>query len=190
MRSSLAELFSDLKAVFLATASQWYLFGAQAAIIHGASRLTADVDVTVILGDLPLETLVDALARGGFDSRITNVTEFVAQTRILPVAHVKSGIPVDIISGGPGLEEQFALRACQYDCDGIKVPVASKEDIIAMKILSGRDKDVNDALAIIAAQIEQLDIQQIQTTLDTLEGILDRSDLRLMLQNLLQRARS
>lgn len=34
-----------------------------------------------------------------------------------------------------------------------------------MKILSGREKDLDDALAIITAQIEQLDIQQIQSTL-------------------------
>jgi hypothetical protein len=29
----------------------WYLFGAQAALVHGTARLTADVDVTVDLGE-------------------------------------------------------------------------------------------------------------------------------------------
>jgi hypothetical protein len=188
MASPLAELFSDLKAVFAATSSPWYLFGAQAAIIHGASRMTADVDVTVMLGDCPLTSLVEALTNGKFELRASNVTEFAAQTRIVPVVHVKSGILVDIVLGGSRLEEQFELRARQHDIDNIKVPVASSEDLITMKILSGREKDLDDALAIITAQIEKLDIQHIQTTLGTLEDILDRSDLLTTLEYLIQRA--
>lgn len=186
--SPLAELFSDLKAVFESTSSRWYLFGAQAAIIHGASRMTADVDVTVILGNRPVTSLIDALTNKKFELRVTNAADFVAQTKILPAVHVKTGIPVDIVLGGHGLEEQFALRAQQYNIGDITVPVAGKEDVIAMKILSGREKDHDDALAIVTAQMESLDMQQIQTTLSTLERILDRSDLRSVLQNLIERA--
>ena len=47
MRSPLAVLFNDLKTVFDQVSSRWYVFGAQAAIMHGAARLTADVDTTV-----------------------------------------------------------------------------------------------------------------------------------------------
>jgi len=50
MVAPLTNLLSDLKSVFGQTGCHWYVFGAQAAIIHGASRLTADVDVTVIYG--------------------------------------------------------------------------------------------------------------------------------------------
>ena len=187
MTSPLAELFDDLNAVFDVTNSRWYLFGAQAAIIHGASRLTADVDITVMLGDSPVETLVNTLTQKGFDLRISKVIEFVAQTKILPVMHIKSGIPVDIVLGGPGLEEEFAKRAHQYDFDGIKIPVASKEDIIAMKILSGREKDLDDALAIIASQTEQLDIDHIKSILKILEDALDRNDLQSILDDLIHR---
>src|SRR6185503_1904376 len=47
---------------------RWYLFGAQAAIVWGSPRLSADVDVTV---DLPRDTitqLIDAMRRQGFDA--------------------------------------------------------------------------------------------------------------------------
>jgi hypothetical protein len=40
---------------------RWYLFGAQAALLYGASRLTADVDVTVQLGNRESKNLVRAL---------------------------------------------------------------------------------------------------------------------------------
>jgi hypothetical protein len=36
----------DLSTAFGAIGVRWYWFGAQAAILYGAARLTADVDVT------------------------------------------------------------------------------------------------------------------------------------------------
>ena len=67
MASLLTELFSDLDAVFDRTSAQWYVFGAQAAIVHGAARLTADVDITVMLGNHPIENLIQVLKEKGFE---------------------------------------------------------------------------------------------------------------------------
>ena len=47
MRSPVADLLADLSHALEGLGVRWYLFGAQAAIVHGAARLTADVDVTV-----------------------------------------------------------------------------------------------------------------------------------------------
>ena len=44
--------------MFGALGARWHLFGAQAAIVHDAARLTADVDVTVDLAALDLDVLV------------------------------------------------------------------------------------------------------------------------------------
>jgi hypothetical protein len=39
-------LLADLTAALDSARVPWFLFGAQAAILYGAARLTADVDVT------------------------------------------------------------------------------------------------------------------------------------------------
>ena len=49
MPSPVAELLRDLASSLDGLDIEWYVFGAQAAIVHGAARLTADVDVTVLL---------------------------------------------------------------------------------------------------------------------------------------------
>ena len=46
---------------------RYYLFGAQAAILHGVTRTSADIDVTVEAG-ATTEVLLPALARAGFDA--------------------------------------------------------------------------------------------------------------------------
>jgi len=187
MASLLTELFNDLGAVFNRASARWYVFGAQAAIVHGAARLTADVDITVMLGNQPIENLIQVLKEKEFEVCVSDVLIFVEHSRVLPVIHSKSNMPVDIVLGGPGLEEQFMQRAQQHDLDGVMVPIASGEDVVAMKILAGREKDLDDALAIIMAQGEQLDLLTTRSTLDLLEKALDRSDLLRSLDEIVSR---
>ena len=187
MASLLTELFSDLDAVFDRTSARWYVFGAQAAIVHGAARLTADVDITVMLGDHPIENLIQVLKEKGFEICMSDILTLVEHSRVLPVIHSKSSIPVDIVLGSPGLEEKFMQRAQQYDMAGVMVPIASSEDVIAMKILAGREKDLDDVLAIIMAQGERLDLLTTRSTLELLEKALDRSDLLRTLDEIVHR---
>lgn len=93
----------------------WYLFGAQAALLYGSPRLTADADLTVQLGHVPVEALVDALIRHGFDLRISDAA-FVRTTRVLPIIHRSSAFPADVVLGGPGLEEAFLAQPKTICC--------------------------------------------------------------------------
>ncbi len=52
-------------------------FGAQAAIIHGAARLTADVDITVMFGNEAIENLIQELNEEGFEVYISDVLNLV-----------------------------------------------------------------------------------------------------------------
>ena len=184
MLSPLISLFRDLNTVFEQVSSRWYVFGAQAAIIHGGARLTADVDVTVMYGNRNPDDLLTKLKANNFSVRPDNPVELIENTRILPVIHSISGIPVDIVFGGPGLEEEFILRTRHYDIEGVKVPVVSAEDLVVMKILSGREKDLDDVSSIITAQLENLDLDFIRSLLDRLEAALVRSDLVPLLEEL------
>jgi hypothetical protein len=89
---------------------RWYLFGAQAAIIWGSPRLSADVDVTAAIEPETLAEYIDAMSSHGFELAIDD-SEFVARTRVLPFVHRPSGMPLDVVLAGPGLKEEFLSRA-------------------------------------------------------------------------------
>lgn len=91
MSSPLAELLSSVHAVFERTSTKWYIFSAQAAIVHGASRLTADVDITVMYGDDSIETLISILKEKGFAIRVEDAVSFVENSRVLPVLYLGLG---------------------------------------------------------------------------------------------------
>jgi hypothetical protein len=171
--SPFVAVLADLKRVLAALRVDWYVFGAQAALIYGAARVTADVDITVRLGKVTPARLTAALKRRGFALRV-NDPSFVRTTRVLPIVHIPTTVPADLVLAGPGLEDLFLERAVLHDLGGIQVPVARAEDVIVMK-LAGRDKDLEDVAAIVAAG--ELDAKEISSTLAMIETALGQSDL-------------
>ena len=177
MRSPVGELLADLATALSAARVEWYLFGAQAAIVYGAARLTADVDVTVRLPDtMSNQELTVHLVDRGFRPRISD-SVFIERTRVIPFVHVATGLPTDVVLAGPGIEELFLARVHVRTIEDIQVQVASPEDIIVMKILAGRPKDLDDVRSIVAGLGAQLDTGYITDTLKMLEEALAQSDL-------------
>lgn len=189
MRSPVAELLATLGAAIEQAGGRWYLFGAQAALLYGAARLTADVDVTVDLCGHPSSRLVSALQDAGLEVRVEEIERFVERTRVIPLLDPRSGMAVDVVLAGPGLELMFFERVRQRTVEGVPVPVASQEDVIAMKMLAGRPKDLDDVVAILAAHPSQLDLSLIRNTLGMMETALGQSDLLPAFEGALDRAK-
>lgn len=166
----------------------WYLFGAQAALLYGSPRLTADADLTVQLGSVSTETFATKLVEHGFELREADPA-FVRATRVLPLLHRASGFPADVVLGGPGLEELFLQRAVSRKVHGLQVPIAAAEDLIVMKVLAGRRKDEEDVVAVLSAQRGKLDLELIRRTLRDLSEALAQDDLLPLFERLLLEAK-
>jgi hypothetical protein len=187
-RSPLLALLADFQRACVELHVGWYLFGAQAALLYGSPRLTADADLTVQLGTIPTRSFVDALARNGFGLRIDDES-FIRTTRVLPVVHCSSGFPADVVLGGPGLEEAFLERAVEKSVHGLSVPVARAEDLIVMKVLAARRKDEEDIVAMLTAQRGKLDLLLVRETLRDLTEALAQDDLLPLFERLLLEAK-
>jgi hypothetical protein len=171
------ELLQALGGVLGALGARWYVFGAQAVLVWGRPRLTGDVDVTMFLDPETPDAFVAAMAPAGFDLRVANVRDFVARTRVFPFTHSRTGLALDVVLGGPGLEEEFLRTARQVDVGGITVPVIAPEELIVTKVLAGRPKDLDDVRGILAAQGAALDLERVRGLLRALEAAIDQSDL-------------
>jgi hypothetical protein len=189
MRSPVADLLADLAAALTDAGVPWYLFGAQAAILHGSARLTADVDVTVRLAEsMSHGALATQIERHGFERRIAD-RAFVERTQVIPFVHRATSLPLDVVVAGPGIEDQFFERVVTRDIEGVGVRLASVEDVVVMKVLAGRPKDLDDVHAILCAQGGTLDATYIRNTLGFLEEALGQSDLRPTFEQAVTRAR-
>jgi len=155
---------------------RWYVFGAQAVTAYGVPRLSADVDVTVLLApDLP-DRFAHDMGAAGFRLQVED-PNFVQRTRVMPFLHIPTGMPVDVVLGASGLEEEFADRAVPTDVAGVEVPFIAVGDLIIAKVLAGRSKDLDDARSLWRLHGAAVDVTHIRRTLRLLEEALGQSDL-------------
>lgn len=189
-RSAVVELLRELGAALARYGARWYLFGAQASMVWGRPRLSADVDATVEVPNDDWRGLLSSLQDAGFTLRLAeDVDAFVARTRVLPLVHQPSRLPLDVVLAGSGLEEEFLSRVVVIDFEGIEVPVLSPEDLIVTKLLAGRAKDLEDIRGILDERLDRLELERLRSTLRELERALDRSDLTPLLDAEIARRR-
>lgn len=173
---AVTEALLGIAAAMREAGARWYLFGAQAAILWGSPRLSADVDVTVEVPRETIGTLIDAMRKHGFDL-VFGDDEFVERTRVLPFVQRTTKMPVDVVLAGPGLEEEFLNRAIGVALHDESIPVIAPDDLIVTKILAGRPKDIEDARAVILARRDDIDLARVRSLLRLLEEALGQSDL-------------
>jgi len=121
-------------------------------VIHGRPRLTEDVDVTLDLDEVSAATLVAKLATVSFELAEFADEEFVGATRVLPFVHNATGMSLDVVLAGPGLEQLFLAEAEEVDLGGVRVPVIRVEHLLVTKILAARPKDLDDAREILQSR--------------------------------------
>src|SRR5579862_2101095 len=87
------------------------LIGGQAVLLHGRPRLTEDIDITLGADPSRLADVLALCAEMRLHALPTDVPRFVADTFVLPVRDVDSGIRVDFIFSTSAYERQAIERA-------------------------------------------------------------------------------
>ena len=174
--SDVAKLLRALAGAMEEQQAPWYLFGAQAAIVWGSPRYSADVDITVSLDREAVPSFIATLKAHGFDL-VFDDAEFVDRTRVIPFRHRPTQIRLDVVLSGPGLEEEFLQRCLDVEVKGKTIPVITPEDLIILKTLAGRAKDIEDIKGVLSVQRTRLDVERVRTILRLLEKALDQGDL-------------
>lgn len=178
------ELLTAAAAV-LSRWGRWYVFGAQAVIAHGVPRLSADVDITLEMDrDDPEQFALD-MKRAGFDLLVDD-PDFLRRTRVMPFVHRATGMPLDVVLAGSGLEEEFLRRARSIDVGGTAVPIMDAGDLVIAKILAGRPKDIEDVRGLWRIHGKELDRDRIREVLSLLEEALGQSDLVPALESVIE----
>lgn len=182
--SALADTLGALARVLDGQGVPWFVFGAQAVSVRGAPRATQDVDVTADVERPRLPDVIRALESEGVRHRFPDIAEeLLAEGAVIPLVH-PSGMEVDLVLAGSGLEALALGRATREAIDGVVVPVAHATDLVVMKVLAGRGKDLEDLRSLLASG--DADLDEARDLLGQLERALGQSDLLPLLEQAIQ----
>ena len=187
----LAPLFTalrDLVAWFDGTRVSGLIIGGVAASLLGRPRLTRDVDALVLLEEREWETFLSRGAGYGFIPRISDSLPFARKARIFLVHHKSSAIDVDIAVGDLPFEREAISRGLRLDIGGLKLPLPRAEDLIVMKAVAHRPRDLVDIEAVLDAH-PRLDLRRIRRWVREFSAALDMPDILKDLENILRRRR-
>ena len=138
------------------------LIGGQAVLLHGAPRLTQDIDVSLGVGPEQIAVVEDACAAIGLEPLVADAADFARETFVLPVRSGSSGVRVDFVFSDTEFERLAVDRAVRVALCGETVPFASPEDLILFKLFAGRARDIDDARSVIGRQGASLDWSHIE----------------------------
>lgn len=131
--------------------------GGQAVLLHGAPRLTQDIDITLAVGPDEVATVEDICGALGLDPLVEDLASFARDTFVCPLRDRATGIRMDLIFSLTPYERTAIARAVEVDIGGESVPFASAEDLILLKLFSGRERDIEDARSVVDRQGGRLD---------------------------------
>ena len=142
---------------------RYLVIGGLAVVAIGEPRTTADADAIVFVTPPEADSLIQQAAAAGFDVRTDVERERLATTGTIRFRNGR--FQIDLITASLPFEEMAHERASRYELFGIRLPFPSPEDLILLKVLAGRDKDMLDATGVARRHAERLDIPYLEATL-------------------------
>jgi hypothetical protein len=132
----------------------------------GRSRVTQDVDLTVLTGFGGEARFIDVLLRH-YSARVQDPVEFALRNRVLLLV-TDNGIGIDVALGAIPYEERLVDRATSFEFfPGLSLLTCSAEDMVTLKAFADRPRDWDDIEGILLRQ-DSLDWSTIESELQPL----------------------
>jgi len=152
--------FSDLLHIALSDLVKWLddsripvvVIGGVAAAILGKPRVTRDIDAVILVDPLRWNELLEAGKSFGFVPRISNMVEFAKKSHVFLLRHEPTDIGVDLSFAVLPFEQEMIKGRKTVRLKEVQVPLPRPEDLIVMKVIARRPRDLADIEGILEAQ--------------------------------------
>ena len=125
--------------------NRWVVIGGVAVSMLARPRFTEDLDAMVLLSVDEVDEFIEVAKRAGIEPRISEAEVFAKKNRVLLLRHVKSDTRIDISLGILPFEQELVERSKAYQVDdALQVFLPTPEDLIIMKSVANRPKDLED----------------------------------------------
>ncbi len=140
---------------------QGVIIGGVAVSLLSTPRYTVDLDAVFLLSLDDIPCLLAEAAKLEIEPRISDPISFARKSRVLLLRHTPSGIDIDLSLGILPFEYEMVMRSKMVDLGTIQIRLPTPEDLIIMKAIAHRPKDLADIQAI-ASSHPNIDKERIR----------------------------
>jgi hypothetical protein len=149
--------FRDFVGAFERLNIPYALIGGLAVGVHGIPRPTHDLDFTIAVDRARLPEFLQAVIELGYDVPQEFTTGWVDQVAGMPLVKARlwvegKAIDVDVFLAESRFQKSLIQRRILTEVEGITVWIASAEDLILLKLIAGRPRDLGDIQDILLVQ--------------------------------------
>jgi predicted nucleotidyltransferase len=136
--------FRDLLQNLNAAGVRYLIVGGYAVMVHTEPRYTKDLDIWIQADETNAHRLFAALAQFGAPMQDYTPADFTEPETFFQIGI--DPVRIDILTSIGGVDFAPAWeRRVEIDFGGVSAPVLSRQDLIAVKLASGRPQDRKDA---------------------------------------------
>ena len=176
----------DLSAWFKAEKISGVIIGGVAASILGRPRLTRDVDAMVLLDNDAWSGFLNVGKQFGFFPRHPDPIAFAEKKHMILVHHKPSGVDIDISIGMLPFELEVIKNIKWTKISSVKIPLPAPEDLIIMKAVAHRQRDLIDIEAILDAH-PKLNLKRIRKWVKEFSYVLEMPEILKDIEKMLKR---
>ena len=153
------------------------IIGGIAASVLGQARYTEDLDAMILLSTKDIPQFLEAAKQEGIEPRIENAVDFARKSRVLLLHHIITDTNIDISLGILPFELEVIERSSiqEFD-DSLQVRLPTPEDLIIMKAIAHRPKDLEDIRTLVVKSTN-LDFARIEFWIKTFAELLETPEL-------------
>jgi predicted nucleotidyltransferase len=107
---------------------------------------------------------------------------------VLLLRHDGTRVPIDLSIGFLPFEEEAVRRALPMKARGLEIPVATPEDLVILKAIAGRPRDIVDIEGLLAAN-PRIDRNRVRSVTAIFAGLLEAPEVLENLDRLLEVSR-
>lgn len=156
--------------------NQGVIIGGIAVGLLGKPRFTADVDAVFLLSTQDVRQFLTLAQAENIVPRVQNAEEFAKKNRVLLLKHEPTETDIDISLGILPFEEELVERSELKTFANLSVRLPTPEDLIIMKAIAHRPKDLED-IRTIGDKYPNLDNQRIERWVKEFAQALEQPDL-------------
>lgn len=157
------------------TRTPYLIIGGLAVGVLGEPRLTQDIDIIAVIRSQDLPGFLAKAEKEGFQFHQDEVERRIKKQGTFSITY--KDVPVDIILASTELEESALKRKRTINLFGVSTFFPTPEDLILLKIIPGRPKDLVDVESIVIRHSGKLDRSYLERWAQTISD--EAEDMRI-----------